>query len=154
MQFFKRIWDKINRPHGIFLVLFYIFFALAVAGTLVLVILKPEQTILHYCLYAISALSLTYFVYTIVIFAPKMKDNTIAFLKKHKFTNALLEDFGYRTIIFSIISFIINIAYVGFMLVMAIWTKSAWYFSITAYYLVLTIMKGNVFYSKRKYNTQ
>ena len=154
MDFFKNIWNKIKTPHGIWLILFYVFFALITAGTLVLVILVPKQTILHYILYVFAAAALTYFVYTMVIFGPKMKASIIQFLQKHKFTNKLLEDYGYRTIVFSILSFILNIAFITLILVMAIISKTAWYFTITIYYIVLAFMKGNVFYSKRKYGTE
>lgn len=154
MQFFKNLWTKLQNPHGIWLALFYIFFLLSVAGTIVLVVLKPEQTIWHYILYCMAALALTYFVYTMVIFAPIMKNGLVNMLKKHKFTNALLEDYGYRTIVFSVVSFIINVAFISFVTVMAFMSKTAWYFTITVYYIILAIMKGNVFYSKRKYNTE
>ncbi len=154
MNFFKNIWSKIKTPHGIWLALFYVFFALITAGTLVLVILVPKQTLLHYLLYVLAALALTYFVYTMVIFAPKIKNNTIRFLQSHKFTNKVLEDYGYRTVVFAVISFIINMAYISLILVMAIMSKTAWYFTITAYYMVLAFMKGNVFYSKRKYGSE
>jgi len=97
---------------------------------------------------------LTYFVYTMVIFVPKMKAGIIKVLQKHKFTNKLLKDYGYRTIAFSVISFTLNVAYISFVLVMAIMSKTAWYFTITVYYIVLAFMKGNVFYSKRKYGTE
>ena len=154
MNFLKNIWNKIKTPHGIWLALFYMFFALITAGTLVLVILVQKQTILHYLLYVLATLALTYFVYTMVIFAPKIKNNTIRFLQSHKFTNKVLDDYGYRTVVFAMISFIINIAYISLILVMAIMSKTAWYFTITAYYIVLVFMKGNVFYSKRKYGTE
>lgn len=154
MNFLKTIWSKIKTPHGIWLALFYVFFALITAGTLVLVILVPKQTLLHYLLYVLAALALTYFVYTMVIFAPKIKNNTIRFLQSHKFTNKVLEDYGYRTVVFAMISFIINMAYISLILVMAIMSKTAWYFTITAYYMVLAFMKGNVFYSKRKYGSE
>lgn len=154
MNFLKNIWSKIKTPRGIWLALFYVFFALITAGTLVLVILVPKQTLLHYLLYVLAALALTYFVYTMVIFAPKIKNNTIRFLQSHKFTNKLLEDYGYRTLVFAVISFIINLAYISLILVMAIMSKTAWYFTITAYYIVLAFMKGNVFYSKRKYGSE
>ena len=154
MNFLKNIWNKIKTPHGIWLALFYMFFALITAGTLVLVILVQKQTILHYLLYVLATLALTYFVYTMVIFAPKIKNNTIRFLQSHKFTNKVLDDYGYRTVVFAMISFIINIAYISLILVMAIMSKTAWYFTITAYYIVLAFMKGNVFYSKRKYGTE
>lgn len=154
MDFFKRVWNKIKQPHGIWLVLFYICFVLITAGTIVLVCLVPKQTIWHFILYPIAAVMLTYFVYTIVIFAPKMKQGYIRLLQKFKFTNTMLENHGYRAIIFAVSGFVWNCAYVTFMGVLAIMTKSAWYISITAYYLILSWMKGNVLYSKKKYNTE
>ena len=154
MDFFKNVWNKIKTPHGIWLALFYVFFVLITAGTLVLVILVPKQTILHYILYVFAALALSYFVYTMVIFGPKTKQNIIKFLQHHKFTNKLLEDYGYRTIVFAVVSFVLNVAFITLILVMAIMSKTAWYFTISVYYIVLAFMKGNVFHSKRKYGTE
>lgn len=154
MDFFKNIWNKIKAPHGIWLVLFYVFFTLITVGTIALVILVPKQGILHYILYVFAAFALTYFVYTMVIFAPKMKEDFIRFLQSHKFTNKLLQDYGYRTIVFAVFSFVLNMAYISLILVMAIMSKTAWYFTITVYYIVLALMKGNVFHSKRKYGTK
>ena len=153
MQFFLKIWNKIKNPHGIWLALFYVFFVLVTAGTLVLVILVQKQTIGHYLLYVLSALALTYFVYTMVIFGPKMKSFTINLLQKNKFTKSLVKDYGYRTIVFGVCTFIINIAYISLLATVAFISKTSWYFAITIYYIVLVIMKGNVFLSKRKYNT-
>ena len=111
MEIFKKIWNKIKNPHGILLILFYIFFVILTVGTITLVIIEPTQTVWHYVLYALSAVTLTYFVYTMIIFVPKMKAGIIKALKKHKFTNKLLADYGYRTIVFSVFSFILNVAY-------------------------------------------
>ena len=133
--------------------MFYIFFALLIAGTIVLLVVQPEQSVWHYLLYVVSAVCLAYFVYTIVHFAPKMKASIIRSLRKHKLTSTMLDDFGYRTMILSIFSFALNIAYVIFMGVLGILSHSAWYISITAYYLVLTLIKGNVFHSKKIHNT-
>ena len=154
MKFFIKLWNKIKNPHGILLILFYVFFVILTAGTITLVIIEPTQTIWHYVLYALSAFALTYFVYTMVIFVPKMKAGIIKSLKKHKFTNKLLADYGYRTIVFSVFSFVLNVAYISLILAMAIMSKTAWYLTITVYYIVLAFMKGNVFHSKRKYNTE
>lgn len=154
MKNFNELWNKIKNPHGVWLVLFYVFFALITAGTIVLVCLIQKQTIWHYILYVIASIMLTYFVYTMVIFIPKMREGIINSMQKNKFTNKLLKDYGYRTIVFSVISFVLNVAYISFVLVMAIMSKTAWYFTITVYYVVLAFMKGNVFHSKRKYGTE
>ncbi|MBQ8761740.1 MAG: hypothetical protein IJZ26_00255 [Clostridia bacterium] len=150
MNFINKVWDKIKEPKGVWLVLFYIFFVVLVAGTIVLVILEKQQTILHFVLYFLSAVSLTYFVYTIVIFTPKIRAKILNFMRKHKFTSELLDNYGYRTIVFSVISFVLNISFVAFMGYLAIKTASVWYISITAYYLFLILLKGILFYSKKK----
>ena len=153
MDFIKKMWDKLRRPKPLFLGLFYIAFICLISITLTLVITRPNQTVLHYILYILSAISLTYFIYTIVIFAPKFKHNIIKFLRKFKFTSIMLDNYGYRTFMFGVIGFVLNIAYVALIGVLAIITKSAWYISIAVYYLILTLMKGNIFYSKKKHNT-
>jgi len=150
MNKLKSIWFWLLNPKAWFLALFYLFFICLVASTLTLVIFIPKQTIWHYILYVLSAISLSYFVYTIIIFAPKMKGNIIAVLKKYKFTNTMLTSYGYRTITFGIFSFMLNILYFVFLGVLAIMAKSIWYGSITIYYLVLTLIKGTILYSKKK----
>ena len=152
MKFIKDFWDKIKKPKGVLLVLFYVAFFLFLSATLTLVILIEEQTILHFVLYACSGLSLAYFVYTIVYFAPMITQKIIEKLKKHKFTNSLLENYGYRTLVFSFLSFVINVIYVVFLLVLGIMGGSIWQLAITAYYVVLIVIKGLVFYAKKKHN--
>ena len=153
MDFFKKIWEKIKNPHGIYLILFYIVFAIIISTTLLFVFLIPNQTFWHFLLYPFAAMSLTYFVYTIVYFAPKMREDFIKLLRKNKITSGMLDDYGYRTLVLAIISFILNIAYILFIAVMAIKSLSIWYISIAIYYLVLIFMKGNVLYSKKVHNT-
>lgn len=149
MDFIKKIWNKIKTPRGLYIALFYVFFACILSITLTLVITVPEQSVWHYICYGVSAITLTYFVYSIVYFAPKMKNGIISFMKRHKFTNTLLTNYGYRTVMFSIFTFILNIGYVAFQGVLAIKTGSAWYISITLYYLILSIMKAIVLLAKK-----
>ena len=147
-------WNKhLKDPKGAWLVWFYILTTLAISGTLVLVILHPSQTVFHYICYCVAAVMLTYTVYTIVIFAPRMKHRMVKTLKKYKFTNDLLSEYGYRTMIFSIISFILNVGYVAVIGTFGIMSHSVWYISISIYYLTLIFMKGNIYLSRKRYNT-
>lgn len=148
MNFFNKVWDKLKKPKALWLTIFYILFAFLLAGTIILVCLERQQSIWHFVLYGISALTLTYFVYTIVYLSPKIKNKSIAFMQKHKFTNSLLSNYGYRTVVFASFSFSLNVSYVIFLAVLALMTGSAWYISITIYYIVLILMKGTVFYFK------
>ncbi len=130
--------------------MFYLLFFGVLGLTIALLVITNTQSIIHYVLYGVSAVMLTYFVYTIVYFAPKIKAKTLLILKKYPITAEMLDNYGYRTIIFSICSFIINLSYVALQGVLAFITMSAWYISITMYYLVLSAMKGNVFWMKKK----
>lgn len=153
MTFFKKLWEKLKAPKIWFVILYDILFLGVLAGTIILVVLEQQQSIWHYLLYILAALTLTYFVYTIIYVIPFIKAKIIATMKKHKFTNSLLENYGYRTLVFSVFSFIINIAYVTLIAVPAIMAGSVWYITIASYYLLLILMKGNIFYSKKRYNT-
>lgn len=154
MNFFKRAWNKIKTPNILWLTLFYIGFVLLVAGTIFLVVLVKKQTVFHYILYFVSAISLSYFIYTIVIYAKKMKAGIVKILKKYKLTRILLTNYGYRTIIFSFFSFILNVAYVAFIGIFGILSRSEWYISIASYYLILSLTKGAVFYNRKRNNTK
>lgn len=154
MDFLKRLWQKIKYPKTIWLVLFYIAFLFVAAGTIVLVVLVKQQTVFHYILYLVSAVMLAYAVYLSIIIYPKVKQGIINILNKNKYTRVMLKNYGYRTFMFSTCTFIINLAYVVLMGVFGIIAGSAWYISMASFYAVLAFMKGSVFYSKRKYNTQ
>ena len=154
MKFLNDFWNKIKQPNWWILVIFYVVFAGLISATLALVITNPKQSVIHYILYALSAVLLAYFVYTIVFLAPKIRDVTIKLLRKNKFTNRLLDSYGYRTMIFAVISFAINIAYVVLQAVLGIIERSWWYISLAAYFLVLSLLKGCVFYSKFKHDTE
>ncbi len=155
--FFKTIsifiWKKIKSPNKLALACFYMLYTALIALTLTLVIRSTYLSVFHYILFAVSAFSTAYFVYTLVLITPKIKNGIIALMKRHKFTNKVLSNYGYRAFMTSCFSFIFNIAFVIFQLVLAIKSGSAWYYSITAYFLILSFVKGSVFFSKLKIDT-
>ncbi len=151
-EFIKKAWNKIKEPHGVWLAVFYVVFVAFTGGSLALVVFYPNQTVLHYVMYSLAAATLAYFVYTIVYFAPKVKAKIISAMKRREFTNKILSSYGYRTIVFAAVSFVINVAYVAFMAVMAVLSGNAWHYAIAAYYVLLAFAKGNVFLSKFKSN--
>ena len=153
MSFFKNVWNKIKAPKPWVIALCFVMFAMVLTGTILLIVLLPKQGVFHFIMYGISAILLSYVVYLIIYIAPFFKAKIVEILRRYKFTNSILNSYGYRTLVFSVVSFIFNMAYVIFLAVFAFKTMSAWYISITAYYLVLILMKGNIYYSKYKYNT-
>lgn len=150
MEFFKKMWKNLREPSKICLVVFYILFCLILTSTILLLIFVPNDGVFHYIMYAISAITLTYFVYTIIYLYPKIKNSVSKRLHNNKYTNKMLEDKVLRTTIMAILGFIINVAYVLFQGIMGILTRSVWFITIACYYLVLIIIKVVViFYAKK-----
>lgn len=151
-KFFHKIWNIIRYPRGIFLLCFYALFALTVAGTVLLLIFAPEKNALHYILYALSAVGLGYFVYTVIVLVvPKIKDCAIRLLQRHSFTDNILKSYGFRTLAFAAAGFIVNIAYAVLQAVVGIVARSVWNITIAVFYFVLIALKGIVFFCDRKY---
>ncbi|MBQ7884644.1 MAG: hypothetical protein IJ318_00920 [Clostridia bacterium] len=113
-----------------------------IALTLTAVIMGNTTNILAYVLYFLSALCLTYMIYIFIIYYKKIKEKIINSIKKVKFLNNLLEDFGYRTFIFACMSFFVNVAYAIFQAVIAIMAKSVWLGALAIYYIVISGIRG------------
>ena len=151
-KFLYRIWKILRYPRGAFLLCFYALFALTVAGTVLLLIFVPEKNALHYILYALSAVGLGYFVYTVIIFAvPEGKACAIRFLQRHSFTDNILKNYGFRTLAFAAAGLIVNIAYAVWLTVVGVLVRSVWNIAIAVFYFVLIALKGIVFFCDRKY---
>lgn len=147
MNGWKKLLCWLKKPHGIPLVLIYLLTIGACSGAIVLAMLEERAfpfSILAYVVYGVAAITLGYSVYTIVRVIPKAKRNITGRLQKFSFTNRLLEQYGFRTVIFSIGAFAINVAYVVFNGVIGIIERSIWYGALASYYLLLVVMRGGV----------
>ena len=123
----------LKRPHGVFLVLIYLLTAAAIAGAVVSVIFVRHDTPLQiaaYCLYGLSAVLLAYTVYTVVIYAGTVKRKVIALLKRNKFFANVLENYGFKTVLFSLVSFGITVAFAVMNIVSAVRYRLVWYWAI------------------------
>lgn len=150
----KQIYEKLKTPSKPFAWCFGIFATLVIAFTITALVLGHSTAIWMYALYCISAILLTYLVYIIVYYVPKMKESTINLLKKHKFTNELLVSYGYRSVIFASFSFIINIAYAITQGVLAIFAHSIWFGALAVYYIIISCIRGGLIGYSRKRNQQ
>lgn len=150
-KFLSKVWNIIRYPRGAFLICFYALFAFTFAITVLLLIFAPEKNALHYILYALSAVGLGYFVYTIIFAVPKIKACAIRLLQRHSFTDNILKSYGFRTLAFAAAGFIVNIAYAVLQAVVGIVARSVWNITIAVFYFVLIVLKGIVFFCDKKY---
>ncbi len=150
MDKFKTFLEKITKsPLSILL---GIVSTLLIAGTVTLVCLGFSTQFWIFILYLLSAFALTYLVILCVDIIPKIRQAIIASMRRHKFTNDLLESFGYRTLVFASISFFINVAYAIFQAVMAILARSVWLGALAGYYIIISLIRGGLVFASRRAN--
>ena len=153
-KLFSKVLDILKHPRGWSLFVFYILFACTLTAAIAFAILAPTQTILCYVCYAFAAAGLVYFVYTIVYLAPKIKNSTVRAMHRHRFTDNLLNDYGFRTVVFATVGFVVNIGYALLQTIVGIVARSIWNIAIAAFYFVLIALKGIAFLGgkRAKYN--
>ena len=149
----KKIIEKLKNPAKIFAILFSVF-AIAVISLTITLLCIGYNSMLMYLLYFVSAIVLSYWVYIIVIFAPIIKNDFIDFLRKFKFMSELLDSYGYRSVIFAILSFILNISFAVIQGVLAIMSRSIWYGALATYYIIISCIRGGLVGISRKRNKQ
>lgn len=148
----KRLWEWIKHPHGWVLIPFYLFTAICIAGSIVFSLIGQDTAFdfVAYVFYAFAAVTFGYTVYTIVIFAPIAKRKITEKLKSHPFTANVLENYDFKTTVFSLLSFAVTVAFATMNLVSAVMYRLFWYGAIAAYYFVLILFRGVVLLAYRK----
>lgn len=131
------------------LALTYVVTIAAVVGSICVVAYEISEW-WTYIIYLLAALLLGYTVYTLVFIIPTIKPKVLELAKRHDFTDNLVTDYAFRTSVFSMTSYTLNIAFAIFNGVMGIITGAVWYGVMCAYYLALSIMRVFVFYFGRR----
>ena len=145
----KKLFEKLKKPNTVFAIIFSVITLMIVGFTITWIALGKEG-FLNYVLYVLSAITFSYFVYIIVYCAPRFKNGIIGTMKKHKFTNELLASYGYRSVIFLMCSFTINIVYALFHAVIAVLARSVWYGALATYYIAISLIRGGIIAISRK----
>ncbi len=144
---FRSLWKKILNPPNLVKVLTFIITIISATLSLVMVGLGLENgtlAIIAYILFGVAGISLAYSVYLIIPLFPKMKSGIITWMEKHEFTYLLLRNFGFRTVIFAIGSFLMSLLFSGFNAYMGIRSRSIWYGALAGFYISLAFLRGGV----------
>lgn len=144
---FRLLWKKIFYPPTWAKVLTFIITLISATLSLIIVFLGLDSSVISiiaYALFGIAGLSLAYSVYLIIPLFPKLKRNFVIFLEKRKFTYLILRNFGFRTLIFAIGSFVMSVLFSGFNAYMGISNRSIWYGALSAFYIALAFLRGGV----------
>ena len=106
---------------------------------------------LSFVFYALAMLGLTYSVVLIIKNLPITVKAVKEWLRAHPFTGKMMDDFGFRKIIFGIGSFVMSVGY-GFINGYT-WliTGSIWHGALAIYYVMLALTRGGILvHHKRK----
>lgn len=144
---FDKLKKMLKRPRGALLAVVYPLTAIFCGGSIYFVLKGFDGGVIEVCsyvLYALSAVFLGYSVYTAVIYAPRVKRSVVQALKKNRFTAALLNDYGIKTIIFSTCSAILTVAFAMMNLIGAVTYKTLWYGASAAYYVFLIFFRVGI----------
>ena len=151
---FKDFLLKVKNPPNWMIAVIYFVTALAIVGAILILQIDYSGSyleIIAYCLFGVSALCLTFAVYISIVLAPKIKNKLITFLQSYKFTNNLLYNYGFKTVVFAVLSFVLNVGYGVFNGVLGILAQSIWYGALAAYYIFLALIRGGLLlYHQRK----
>lgn len=91
--------------------------------------------------YALTALSLSYAIYAAVKWIPRIKLAAKTRLSRNKYAESFLSSYTVRTVVYSSLSTLLDLAYVVVNGVTAIRYHSRWYYALTAYYFALMVIR-------------
>lgn len=141
MKKFRRLILFLKKPPLSFLCIFWGITVALIAGTVALIVLNYMDWPV-YIAYGVSAVFSVYTVYSLPRFIPKIKEMILERAKSHPFANSLLTSYGFRTVAFSALSFVINIGFAVFNAVLGVITLSYWYAIFACYYIFLSVLRG------------
>lgn len=144
---FRELSKRILNPPTWVKVLTFLVTLLSAVLSLVMVIVGFENgalAVVAYALFGVAGVSLAYSVYLMIPLIPKMKSGIIKWMESHDFTYLLLRNFGFRTLIFAVGSFVMSILFSAFNAYMGIANRSIWYGALASFYIALALLRGGV----------
>ncbi|MBR7141467.1 MAG: hypothetical protein IKD03_04915, partial [Clostridia bacterium] len=153
MTFWKNLLNKLRYPKRYAVILNALL--TVVSATLALlsaVFPDAVHPIVAYVLYGVAALSLAYSVYRFVLVAPKIKNKIKEILNSFYFTRKLMQNYGFKTVIFATVSLFVTLLYSIYHQVLAIWLVSIWNGALFIYYLALVLLRAVILFRRRKKN--
>ena len=93
---------------------------------------------------ALCVVPFLYTIFIIVVFCVRTARKLARAADKHAFTRQLFKSFEFRTMFFAVCTFVSNVGYTAFLIVVAWVWRSLWFGALAAYYILLTSARGGV----------
>ncbi len=156
----KEFLKKFLRPKGALLVFTYVLTVVFITAAILMLFVEYEGTLLEilaYTSFGLAAVSLAYSVYTIVIYAPALKDRVYNLLMSNRLSRTVMENWGFRTILTSTFALAMSIFNSVLNAYLGISERSIWFGALAAYYIFLALMRSGLLVyhrTKKDYETE
>ena len=140
----KKLFDFFKKPPLWFLlVLAVIGIGAIVGGTLFL----TQDNLYPYVMWGyvflgVMCVTVGYCIYGFIKILPDLNERVLKWSENKPFWNRTFTEYGFRTILFSIGSFVINLAFAVYNGSIAIVINSVWFGALAAYYVLLIVLRG------------
>lgn len=156
-EWFTNLYAWLKNPPTYIKILTFLVAILSSIGSIIVAVtmdMESALSVLIYILFGIAGISLAYAVFLILPLFPKIKSSVMAWTLKRSFTRKLVENYGFRTIIFAIGTFSLSIVFAGVNAYLGIAYKSIWFGALATYYIMLAFMRGGILISHQKNSTE
>lgn len=152
-EWFTNLYTWLKNPPTYIKVLTFLVATLSSIGSIIVAVtmdMESALSVLAYILFGIAGITLAYAVFLIIPLFPKMKNGILEWMEKRSFTRKLVENYGFRTIIFAVGTFSLSIVFAGVNAYLGIAYKSIWFGALATYYIMLAFMRGGILISHQK----
>jgi hypothetical protein len=149
----KDLFNKLRRPSGKILALTYSLTVIFIVMALVMLCVDYSESylsVLAYSSFGFAGVGLAYSVYTIVIYAPGLRCRVKSYLMANPLSRRIIDNWGYRTVITSAVTFGITVVNSVFNAYLGISERSIWFGALAAYYIFLALMRSGLLLYHRK----
>ena len=135
----KKLFNQLLYPNVLIIILLTI---ISSSGLIYVFLYSLDESIFAYIIYTLSMYTLTVWVLYIIEFIRLDKFNDIKnALYKNKYICKYCTEFLYRNKVNSFLSFVFNLLYFFFRLIVGIYYESIWFVSISIYCLIIALLK-------------
>lgn len=141
----RKLWIQIKnfKPPLVLCFIFATIFSAASLSSVATDLGKPVSPVILYCIYVCAAVFFSLTMWAILIFCRhlSLRHHFVALAHRNVLVTRILNDFSFRTIIFTYASFVLNILFALAKGVAGWVSASRWLISLSSYYLILCISK-------------
>ena len=148
-RFFKLVWHRLLNPSIIQAAMAFVICCAFIAVAVVLSLSGKNDVGAWFC-YFFALLTLVYIGYIVYYGYPRVKQRTLEFAARYEFTENLVKNYGFRTIVLACVSLALNAIYSIYNAAVALHYSSLWSGLFAIYFVLLCALRGGLLTGTRR----